>query len=55
MLILVHVCHVNPFYVATVPIAFVEELLSTIAIDPLTTDAAGLAGKLGAEEQAAAS
>lgn len=31
--------------------AFVEELLSTVAIYPLTTDIARLAGKLDAEQQ----
>jgi predicted nucleic acid-binding protein len=31
--------------------AFVEELLSTVAIYPLTTDVARLAGKLDAEQQ----
>jgi predicted nucleic acid-binding protein len=31
--------------------AFIEELLSTIAIYPLTTDIARLAGKLDAEQQ----
>ena len=31
--------------------AFVEELLSTVAIYPLTTDLARLAGKLDAEQQ----
>ena len=31
--------------------AFVEELLSTVAVHPLTTDIARLAGKLDAEQQ----